>query len=383
MKRKFIALPALVAIACAVCAVAASSALAAPEWYSTAKAPEWQQGGAALTEASAVHWKGTVRVVDPAIEGAAIECESSGEGSVGPGATGKQTAWTFSNCKPLVAGTCTKLEKVKANGLPSSTELAYYGGGLHNVISGEKPGFQFTCILGGLNITTKCYGTTLETTASNVTGGVSAAFANKGVTCNFGGKLNSGEISGTQQIEPAKGAKLEVKEAAFTKLASSVAAKSSGTLTVEDQGYGGLAVACNVETGGTLEASGKGTITSYAATNCKPQAGCSTMNTVLAVHLPWHTELVEVGGAIHDAIVSGGSGTPEWRFECTGSFRLVDSCGINESPNALDGALGSVSVLFNEAEKVGCSLGGASKGAWRGELSVAPPTGAVALKVKP
>lgn len=382
MKRKLIALQAVIAVAFAVSAIAASAALAAPEWY-VPKAPEWQQSGVSLSEASATKWKGTVTIVDNGEENASVECETSGEGSAGPGAVDKETTWSFAGCHLVHAGKCTKFESVKAVGLPWHTELVYSGKAIHDVIHTEgtgQTGFQINCTFNGLKLGDNCTAKTLETSTANVSVGVSAALIGQGVKCLGGGE---GSLSGTQTIEASKGAALEANRGAFTKLGSSLGATSTGALTIEDRGFK-IGLNCGAYLKGTLEPGGKGTISAWEATACKPVGMCESVNTVVAVNLPWHTELVASGGTIRDRIVSGGSGTPQWKFECTGlGARWNDTCGVNTSPQVWN-LSSEVEAVFEEiGEHVVCSDSSQEKaGVWLGKLKIAPSESVPAVQFK-
>jgi hypothetical protein len=142
---------AALALAIAISVSVASAASAAPEWYSAT--PEWKQGGASLSEAAATHSKGTVKLRDSSFGvggdgGVAIECESAGEGSVGSGAVDHQTKLALSKCAVVKEGICKTLEKAEAVDLPWHSELAFVGGSLRDVVTGEgkgNPGFSFTC----------------------------------------------------------------------------------------------------------------------------------------------------------------------------------------------------------------------------------------------
>lgn len=371
----------------AVSAFSASAALAAPEWYSTTTPVirEWQQGGAALSEATPVKWKGTVWITDSDVEYTA-KCEDSGEGTVGPGAVAHATAWAFSGCKLEKAGYCEKLDTkvVNASALPWSTELTVAGGALYNKTKVEAGSGKFTvnCNSTAFKFADAC---NLPLAAVKVTtGGVEATFAKEKVNCSIGGS-GVGTIEGTQVIEAKKGAALEVfagDRGTFTKLTSALAVTGSGELTMEDTSRS-LGLTCSVETTGTIATAGKGTITQYQVKNCKSSgtASCASSG-VLAINLPWNTELYLAEGHIRNRIVSGGSGTPEWQFECAGVPSAV-RCGVNTNPLAVNGIEGNVLMRFDEAvSKTQCGSEGKEAGKWRGELTITPPAGVGAIQVK-
>jgi hypothetical protein len=371
-------------------AFSASAAFAAPEWYSTTMPAvhEWQQGGVALSEATPVKWKGTVWISDSYLEYTA-KCEDSGEGTVGPGAAGQATAWTFSGCKLEKTGYCEKFDTkvVNASTLPWGTELVIAGGALYNKTKVEAGSGKFT-----VNCNSKAIGKFADpcnvplTALKNTGSGVEATFASEKVNCGVGGS-GTGTVTGTQVIEATKGAALEAfagDRGTFAKLTSALAVKGSGELTLEDTAVlQGLA--CSVATEGTIAAAGKGTLTSYTVSGCKVVGAdrCETPTNFAALHLPWNTELSLVEGRIRNRIISGGSGTPEWQYECANMLSPV-RCAVNTNPLAVNGIEGNVFVRFDEeASKTECTGSGAKEaGKWRGELIVAHPAGVGAIQVK-
>jgi hypothetical protein len=392
------ALAALV-VALALSAIGTSAALAAPEWYSstTKPAPEWWQGGAKLSAAAATKSKGKVRLEDR--EGPiAVECESSGEGTVGPGAVDKQTSWTLSGCVPTAKGFNKKgeevanlCESVKATGtkivdLPWHSELAISGGSLRDALSAEGagvPGFQIECKTPLGPIADKCTPTTsqISVPVSNVAAGVDASFYREGFyKCAAGG--TEGVMETTQLIEAATGGKLETHIVAgtYSKLTSSVSVKDTGTVTIEDKGFSSMGIACQMEYVGTAGSGGKGTITNGFASNCLPTGLCSSVTRVEAIGYPWVTELAESEGIIRDKIVSGVE-TPGWKFTCStvgGSF--TDICNMTVGPQLVNGLEGNVFARFGEAVTF-CKDGGSENdGVVKGELTIAPASGAIEVK---
>ncbi len=377
------------AVVLAIGAIGASSAFASPEWY--AGTPVWQQAGGGLSESTATVSKGTVKLTDT-VEGVSIEveCEATGGGTAGPGAADTETALTMSKCVVLKIGSCVKLEEVKALHLPWKTELADSGGTIVDVTTEDGkglPGFKFTCNIPGLGkVADECTAKTLSPTATNVAGGVDTTFAGEKLNCSLGG-TGSGKLEGAQLVEATKGGKLEAAATGvFNKLTGPLAVKGTGSnIKIEDTKSGGRGATCQIETEGTIAAAGKGTITHYSASNCKPSPGCSAVRAFLPVNLPWNTELYETAGTIRDRIVSGGSGTPEWQFECdTLEGYRVEKCGLNTSLAAINGAIeGAVILQFDAAtNKTGCGFGGAETGQWQGEFTIAHPAGVGAIEVK-
>jgi hypothetical protein len=386
------------AVALALGAVAVSSAFAAPEWYSSTSkpTPEWQQGGAKLTEAVATKSKGSVTLADVG-ESAKVECTVTGEGTAGPGAVDKDTSLSLSGCfAPAkarnskgeeVTNNCEKVVKAELQGVPWRTELTIRGGSFYDAITHESKelAFEIACkVLGGsLEVVDKCGagGLSFAASISNVVGGVDSTFDNEGIfLCSLTGG-DTGEIGGTQLVEATKGGTLEVKmsEPTYSKITSTHEVTDAGELTIEDKGTKTLGARCNFFMEGTIKTAGKGTITSFSE-GCTPIASCTKLEKTEAIGLPWETELYESGGVIRERILSSGKGTPAWAFTCTGTER--DECPLNVSPEILSKGLeANVFAVFSETlTKTTCKLGGSEKGVWKGELEVAPTSGSIRAK---
>lgn len=391
------------AVALALGAIAASSALAAPEWYtSTSKpTPEWQQAGAKITEAAATKWKGSVTLGDTGAD-AEMECTASGEGTAGPGAVDKDTSWTLSSCVApakalngkgeLVANECEKAVKAEIKDLPWHTEL-FLSRTIFDAISesgGGEPGFSVTCKADGIEVTDKCTASRLfgfSTAIANVTGGVESTFdgsSNTSMNCTIGG-TERGWIGGAQTIEATKGGKLEANatEPTFSKVTKAQEVEGvayyPAYLTIEDKGTKTLGAACEMRMDGTVSTGGKGTITSFGG-GCNPVGSCTKVENAEAIGLPWETELYESGGVIRERIVSSGKGTPAWAFTCTGVER--DECLLNVSPEIISrNAEENVFAVFSETlTKTTCKIGGSEKGVWKGEIEISPTSGTIKAK---
>lgn len=200
----------------AVCAVGATAALGAEE------TPEWQQGKAKLSEAAKTKSKGNIRLYDKGAVGE-VECESTGEGTAGPGAVDKTTSWTLSNCKATPkalnknneekTNACEKAEGASITKLPWEGVLEFGGGKtiFNKIDTFEFPGFIVHCEFLKVKVTDTCEAAPTvpiigETT--NVTGGVDEAYDAGGFACSVGGS-DAGTIVTTQFVEATKGSALE------------------------------------------------------------------------------------------------------------------------------------------------------------------------------
>lgn len=181
-----------------------------------ANAPEWRQAGAKLSAALGTKWKGMVKLTDkkPVIGGpVAVECEETGEGSVGPGFVDEVTKVTLSKCVLKESGACNKVTAVSmsAKNLPWLSELIVEEGTIHDLIiqgsGGKAPGYELKCSAGG----DLCEGEAgaLETGLTNVTGGVSAVFDGRKLKCSKSLEKEAGALEGTHVIEATEGGKLE------------------------------------------------------------------------------------------------------------------------------------------------------------------------------
>jgi hypothetical protein len=372
MKRMVLA---VIAMALASSAFGASAALAAPEWYATT--PQWAQGGTALTGSVGTTWSGTVTLTDEGWPATTVQCNDSGAGTAGAAAAGTETSWTLTGCTLVHAGNCERFEEVKATGLPWSTELGYSGGSVKESYLTTGASFVIKCVYtGGLKIADQCNIRPDTYTLTNASEGVNAAFGSEKTNCSLGGN-GKGSFTGTRLIKATAGPKLEVLGVS-KKLTSSLAVTATGKLRLEDTGFGGFGAECEVETTGTLGTAGKGTITGYNAHGCVGVNGCPTLSTTEPLNLPWNTE---VNALYENQILSGGSGTPGWRFRCSGGGSFEDRCNLNEFPQLTNSA-GNVVMAFSEAERTGCTIGGSGKGKWTGTLTIAHPSSVEAIKIQ-
>jgi hypothetical protein len=379
---------AALALASIVGAVTTASAAAAPRWYVGAHEWEWQQGEKAISKSLPTGVKGTVTVLDEGASGKpTVECEDSGEGTVEPGASGTVTKLGFSKCVTR-SGTCGSPE-LSATDLPWKTQLANSKDAANDVFSEDghgAPGYKLTCFVLVKIVDTCTAAPTIAASTQNVTAGVSATFVVSKINCSIGGE-GKGVLKGTQTIEAGEGAKLETGGPINTsELTSSYTNPTSGEMTISDTGAPGKPnLRCHVNVEGTVEGGGKGTISSYVVSNCSTTTECGSP-VVGPVHLPWSTELYEdAKGVLRNRIVSGGSGVPEWQFECViGGLKRLDICPIAINASVLNQPAGDVLATFEaEEDHVTCSKDThEGEAVWSGKLTLAPPTEFATLSVK-
>jgi hypothetical protein len=383
-------------------AVGASTALAAPEWYSSATkpTPEWWQAGAKLSGTVATKSSGKVTFEDRGEGPLGVTCESSGEGSSEPGAAGKVTTWNLSSCVPTakvinlkgeeVANKCESVVAAgtKVRNLPWSAELTISKGSLQDSLSAEgtkHPAFKIECNTALGKVSDECTATEshVNPAATNVTGGVNLTFGSEKLyKCSVGG-ANAGVMQTTQLIAAASGGKLEthVAEGTYSKVTSALSIAGSGELSIEDKGYSSIGLACEHQLTGTVESGGKGTISTITRSNCKLEGACTSLARLETLGLPWKTELIESEGVIREKITSAGE-TPGVLFECSTPLGTVeDRCSLTASPELVNGLEGNVFARFGEGlPKTSCRLGGSEAGLWRGEFTFTPTSGALKAK---
>ncbi|HEV3319541.1 MAG TPA: hypothetical protein VG053_07415 [Solirubrobacteraceae bacterium] len=189
------------------------SAVTAAE-AATISETEWKLGGTALTESVATGWKGKMKVTDseaPIAGTATVECEEAAEGPVTPGGAGEVTKWTASGCVG-VKGCEASEASVEAVNLPWREELVTIEGTVRDVLVADghgPPGFKMKCKILGLHTEDVLTGV-LGTTATNVTGGVTAAFnVGEKLLSSASGKA-SGSLEGSQTLQATLGGTLEV-----------------------------------------------------------------------------------------------------------------------------------------------------------------------------
>jgi hypothetical protein len=155
---------------------------------------------------------------------------------------------------------------------------------------------------------------------------------------------------------------------------------TTANLTVTDPGAY-VAVACEGTVASTIEASGKGKITSYSMANCHATEGECPDMTAFAENLPWKTELYETAGSVRERIVSGGSGTPAWTFDCDGKH--IYTCDLNTSAKMVN-TLGGAQAVFNTLSNKTTCTDSPEGGEWKGSItSTASEKGVEAIEVEP
>jgi hypothetical protein len=123
----------------------------------------------------------------------------------------------------------------------------------------------------------------------------------------------------------------------------------SGTPTFVHTGgtVGSLSIRCSVSAGGSVNASGKGTITSWSSGSCTTAGSCASPN-VQAVNLSWSTQL---SGGYN---ITNAGNNPGFSMQCSGFVRVT--CTGNFSSAVSNGA--NVVQLTFASPTLPCSDGG-------------------------
>ena len=341
----------------------------------------WRLNGTPLTEPVATSWKGTQKLTDtkvPLVGTVAVECEDTAEGVSGVGGAGEVTKWTASKCATKT-GECGS-PSMEAVHLPWHGELVLVEGATRDklVNSGKgAPGYKLKCQIFGINVVDECTGV-LSATTTNVTGGVTAAFnASEKLNCSQGGS-GSGSLEGSQSILASSGTLSAEAGGALTWLhneapiteASAIGWKGTVTLSDFINGLGTIAVKCEDTGSGTAGVLGSGEMTQWTISNCSPvfSSHCESEAAIEALHLPWHTELAVVEGAIRNVITNGGKGTPLYKLKCKASgTNITDECPV---PNmAMTNTKSGVTATF-EKEKFSCVAGPSGDGQLEGSQAI-------------
>jgi hypothetical protein len=149
---------------------------------------------------------------------------------------------------------------------------------------------------------------------------------------------------------------------AGAKPAAAVKTDSTGKILLEDMSFG-AAVECATADKGTVGPGPKDTVTEVVFSSCTVEKGCTTVDAVTAVDLPWTSTVTLSGTAFLDVLTADGAGAPGYLVECTILGILADDvCTKAEATVNLENLTSEVNALFNTEEEAKCSLGGEKAG---------------------
>lgn len=174
-------------------------------------------------------------------------------------------------------------------------------------------------------------------------------------------------------------------------IATPVTIHSHGTLELEDSKAtgGAIRVKCTRFETGTVGPHALDLISKVTAeklgTNDKipctfvKQGACKATPapTILALHLPWHTELYLIGGEVRDMFESDGAGEPGWNMTCTNVLGGIteDECKTALGSTALTNVVGGVLATFDaNMQFPTCSIGGVNAGRLAGDVLLLSPS---------
>jgi hypothetical protein len=156
----------------------------------------------------------------------------------------------------------------------------------------------------------------------------------------------------------------------------------AGKLKVTDSNVpliGSESLECETTAAGTAGVPNVGKVTSWKSSKCAAGTGCekSTVErepTIVALHLPWNTELVTVEGQPREVAVNGGSGTPGFEVICWElGTRTHDPC-LGTINLTTKNVTGGVSGTFGAGEKLKCEQG-TNSGSLEGTQSIKASAG--------
>jgi hypothetical protein len=187
----------------------------------SASALQWLLDGRPIEGTVHVHSSGSMLLADLAAPrgGTYMECEGSGEGSIGPLAHDEITSITAEKCKFQTGrnGECEagKTVTARAVNLPWLTLLVTVGGEIRDDIlpskAGKNPGWNIECtVLEVFKVQDECTGASASLLMSNVAGGVVATSSEEArASCSLG-TASSGMAIGSPLVENPGGHTISV-----------------------------------------------------------------------------------------------------------------------------------------------------------------------------
>jgi hypothetical protein len=158
------------------------------------------------------------------------------------------------------------------------------------------------------------------------------------------------------------------------------ATTSTGSIELEDMTLG-ASVKCTTTTDeGTVGAGAADTVTKVTFAGCTSPKGCTSVDNVEAIHLPWTTTASGTAPSFKDTISEKGTGgAPGYLIECVSAGLLLDDSCTKATANVeVKNLTSSVEALFNTEEEAKCSLGGEKAGLVHGS-EVISATGGLTL----
>lgn len=366
---------------------------------SAATAYEWQINGTAVTKATAAHWTSTIKFENTYDGGYAFTCTIVHKGTIDTGGKVEITSIASSGGAKLIpcevtrasAGLCKSAIEVEAVGLPWTTELATVGGVLRSQTAGSRE-WKIKCKGPAGETNTDWCGVT-STGPHNVAGGVEEIYdSNSPHTACFDEGGLSFVASGAELLAPESGGTLSIAPAPAEwqlggkGLSEPLTDSWKGKIKLTDPKALEEApetVECEDTATGLAGLANTGEVTEWTYSNCTGtvlKETCQSPVSIQAVNLPWHSELVTVGGVTHDIMTSGGSGTPGYKMRCTEKIggKVLDECTGTPTLTTTDGEKG-VSAAFT-SEKLNCTKGGTGAGTLEGTQTLSVTSGKLEVR---
>jgi hypothetical protein len=324
--------------------------------------------------------------------GFGVVCGAAGEGTVYPYES-QVHSLTVNSCAPGKSqSSCRSWRTFEGIGLPWKAKL--YGGSseARQVFSGSSfIGVKFECeILGGTEWE-ECSSATSMHMTNNGSGYVEAAFDSKSAKteCIYGGKEKDGEWKDTLTVKLTSAE----KEAGLEGVRVNTAAHgepewllsgayvpepletswSGGKLTFSDtKATGGQSKIECTDSGEGKALLNEGEITKWTGSSCvRVEGGCKKgeVESLTAVNLPWHEELVEVEGKVRVKL-SSTKGATGFVVECNTLLgKVKDECTGTIDLNTENVSEGVNAPLYLP-EKLKCTQGGSAAGVVEGSRTI-------------
>ncbi len=179
--------------------------------------------------------------------------------------------------------------------------------------------------------------------------------------------------SGTKYEDSACTKALPAGKFEWVEIKAATAVTEEGELEFEDSktSLGAVRLKCKVVSVGTVGPGSEDTIEKVTTSGCKVVKGTCGSPTVEAIHLPWKTELTEIGGEIRDILKSGGTGLPGYKSTCTVIIKISDTCEAETNAAVQYNLTGGVAeVKFDpKSPKATCTQSKAATGSVEGTLT--------------
>jgi hypothetical protein len=134
---------------------------------------------------------------------------------------------------------------------------------------------------------------------------------------------------------------------------------ATSTLEFKEQGPEAGALKCAMTQKGSVTKA-SGTITKVTLSNCKGTVyhRCESAIEVEALHLPWKSSLVSVGGGPRYQVENSGSGEPQWYIRCNGPLGKQEGpCdGPETGASVTKTSAGVTTYLDNLSRSARCSF---------------------------